>query len=114
MSTIQICKEPKLPFSPDIQTSSKHTLQANLSTSRGWDFLRGWMSVRVRGKRSSKGVDEDEDEEEEVEEVGDRVEIGRVGMEEEKLRAVEQLKRRCDVITIKGGISFLQKMSTDV
>ena len=67
------------------------------------------MSVRVRGKRSSKGVDE-----EEVEEVGDRVEIGRVGMEEEKLRAEEQLNRRCDVITIKGGISFLQKMSTDV
>ena len=72
------------------------------------------MSVRVRGKRSSKGVDEDEDEEEEVEEVGDRVEIGRVGMEEEKLRAEEQLNRRCDVITIKGGIGFLQKVSTEV
>ena len=85
-ANIQICKEPKLPFSPDIQTSSKHSLQANLSTSRGWDFLRGWMSVRVRGKRSSKGVDEDEEdeEEEEVEEEGDRVEIGRVGREEEK------------------------------
>ena len=70
------------------------------------------MSVRVRGKRLSKGVDEDE--EEEVEEVGDRVEIARVGMEEEKLRAVEQLKRRCDVITINDGIGFLQKVSTDV
>ena len=49
-----------------------------------------------------------------MEEEGDRMEIGRVGMEEEKLRAEEQLNRRCDVITIKGGISFLQKMSTDV
>ena len=58
--------------------------------------------------------DEEEEEEEELEEEGDRVEIGRVGMEEEKLKAEEQLKRRCDVITIKDGIGFLQKMSTDV
>ena len=73
------------------------------------------MSVRVRGKRSSNGKDDEEDEEEEeVEEEGDRMEIGRVGMEEEKLRAEEKLNRRCDVITIKGGIGFLQKVSTDV
>ena len=87
------------------------TIQANLSTSRGWDFLRGWMSVRVRGIKSPKGVDEEEEEEEEE---GDKAEIDVVGKEEEKLGAEEQLKRRCDVITIKGGFGFLQKVSTDV
>ena len=73
------------------------------------------MSVRGRGKRSSKSVEEEQEgEEEEVE----QIEIDRVGKEEEnlslKLRAEEQWMRRCDVITINGGIDFLQKVSTDV
>ena len=72
------------------------------------------MSVRGRGKRSSKSVEEEQQEEEEVE----QIEIDRVGKEEEnlslKLRAEEQWMRRCDVITINGGIDFLQKVSTDV
>ena len=74
------------------------------------------MSVRGRGNRSSKSVEEEQQEEEE-EEV-EQIEIDRVGKEEEnlslKLRAEEQWMRRCDVITINGGIDFLQKVSTDV
>ena len=65
------------------------------------------MSLRVRGKRSSKGMDEEEDE-------GEKVEIGGVGKEEEKVGAEEERKRRCDVIAINGGVGFLQKVSTDV
>ena len=75
------------------------------------------MSVRGRGKRSSKSVEEEQEEKEEEEEV-EQIEIDRVGKEEEnlslKLRAEEQWMRRCDVITINGGIDFLQKVSTDV
>ena len=71
------------------------------------------MSVRVRGKRSSKGVDDEEEEEDEDE--AERVEIdGVVKEEEQKLGAEEERKRRCDVITINGGVGFLQKVSTDV
>ena len=75
------------------------------------------MSVRGRGKRSSKSVEEEQEGEEEEDEV-EQIEIDRVGKEEEnlslKLRAEEQWMRRCDVITINGGIDFLQKVSTDV
>ena len=109
MATPQVCPEEKPPCNPDNETPSKKLLQANLSTSRGWDFLRGWMSVRVRGKRSSKRADLEEKEEE-----GEQVEIGRVGKEEEKLRSEEQQRRKCDLISINGGAGFLQKVSTDV
>ena len=95
----------------DPQTPSKHLFQANLSSSRGWDFLRGWMSLRVRGKRSSKGVDEEEGDEEDE---GEGVEIDGVMKGEEKLGAEEEQMRRCDVITINGKVGFLQKVSTDV
>ena len=76
------------------------------------------MSVRGRGKRSSKSVEEEQEGEEEEEDEVEQIEIDRVGKEEEnlslKLRAEEQWMRRCDVITINGGIDFLQKVSTDV
>ena len=69
------------------------------------------MSLRVRGKRSSKGVDEEEGDEEDE---GKGVEIEGVRKEGEKLGAEEEQMRRCDVITINGKVGFLQKVSTDV
>ena len=66
----------------------------------------------MRGKRSPKAVELDAEEEKKEE--GEEVEIGEVGKEEEKLRAEEKQTRRCDVITINGGVGFLQKVSTDV
>ena len=93
--------------------------KANVTSSRGWDFLRGWMSLRVRGKRSSKEIKEEEGVEEmdmeiDKEENTEHVIIARIGNESENKVVEKQNRRTCDIITINGRVGFLQKVSTDV
>ena len=93
--------------------------KANVTSSRGWDFLRGWMSLRVRGKRSSKEFKEEEGVEEmdmeiDKEEHTEHVIIARIGNESENKVVEKQNRRTCDIITINGRVGFLQKVSTDV
>ena len=93
--------------------------KANVTSSRGWDFLRGWMSLRVRGKRSSKEIKEEEGVEEmdmeiDKEENDEHAIIARIGNESENKVVEKQNRRTCDIITINGRVDFLQKVSTDV
>ena len=91
--------------------------KANVTSSRGWDFLRGWMSLRVRGKQSSKEIKEEEGVEEmdmEIDKEENTVIIDRIGNESENKVVEKQNRRTCDIITINGRVGFLQKVSTDV
>ena len=76
------------------------------------------MSLRVRGKRSSKEIKEEEgvaemDMEIDKEENNEHVIIARIGNESENKVVEKQNRRTCDIITINGGVD-LQKVSTDV
>ena len=93
-----------------------------MTSSRGWDFLRGWMSLRVRGKgkrSASKEIKKEEGVEEmdmeiDKEENTEHVIIARIGNESENKVVEKQNRRTCDIITINGRVGFLQKVSTDV
>ena len=76
------------------------------------------MSLRVRGKRSSKEIKEEEgvaemDMEIDKEENNEHVIIARIGNESENKVVEKQNRRTCDIITINGRVD-LQKVSTDV
>ena len=93
--------------------------KANVTSSRGWDFLRGWMSLRVRGKRSSKEIKEEKGVEEmdmeiDKEENDEHAIIARIGNESENKLVEKQNRRTFDIITVNGRVDFLQKVSTDV
>ena len=77
------------------------------------------MSLRVRGKRSSKEIKEEEGVAEmnleiDKEENNEHVIIARIGNESENKVVEKQNRRTCDIITINGRADFLQKVSTDV
>ena len=76
------------------------------------------MSLRVRGKRSSKEIKEEEGVEEmdmeiDKEENDEHAIIARIGNESEIKVVEKQNRRTCDIITINGRVD-LQKVSTDV
>ena len=76
------------------------------------------MSLRVRGKRSSKEIKEEEgvaemDMEIDKEENDEHAIIARIGNESENKVVEKQNRRTCDIITINGRVD-LQKVSTDV
>ena len=76
------------------------------------------MSLRVRGKRSSKEIKEEEGVEEmdmeiDKEENDEHAIIARIGNESENKVVEKQNRRTCDIITINGRVD-LQKVSTDV